>query len=170
VGFNWVFTPNWLLGLEADVSGADLNGTRATNVSPLVAIGWNESVEAFGTARGRLGYVANNWLFYATGGFAWSDDTFTRTQLAQSATSVPVGDVRANSPVRSGWTAGGGVEWGIYRNWTAKIEYLHVDLADQGFGFNTVNAHGTVISRSVDEGQLIIDTVRIGVNYRFGWL
>jgi outer membrane immunogenic protein len=168
-GFNWVFIPNWLLGFEADVSGANLDGTKVTNVSPIVAIGWTEKVDAFGTARGRLGYVANNWLFYATGGFAWSDDTFMRTQLAQSATSVPVGDMRSNSPTRGGWAVGGGVEWGIYRNLTAKIEYLHFNLDDEGFSFNTINNSGIIISRSVDEGRLSIDTIRVGVNYRFGW-
>jgi outer membrane immunogenic protein len=75
-GYNWVVAPNWILGIEADVSGADLNGA----VKKRIGIAYfNEKIDAFGTARGRVGYVADNWLFYGTGGFAWSDDTFTRT-------------------------------------------------------------------------------------------
>ncbi len=87
----------------------------------------------FNWVRGRLGYVANNWLFYGTGGFAWSDDTFTRTQVSAVATSPPLGDVRTNSSTHTGWAAGGGIEYGFARNWTARVEYLHLDLSDQTF-------------------------------------
>src|SRR5260221_553318 len=129
LGFNWVAMPNWLLGIEADVSAADLNGTATYNNRAQ----FNEKVDAFGTVRGRLGYVANNWLFYGTGGFAWSDDTFTRTQVSAVATSPPLGDVRTNSSTHTGWAAGGGIEYGFARNWTARVEYLHLDLSDQTF-------------------------------------
>lgn len=157
-GFNWVAVPNWLLGIEADVSGADLNGT-ATYIGRAQ---FNEKVDAFGTVRGRLGYAANNWLFYGTGGFAWSDDNFTRTQISATATTTPpLGDVRTNSPTRTGWVAGGGVEWGFARNWTARIEYLHLELSDESFSFNPPNN----VFRSIDEGRLGIDTVRVGVSY-----
>jgi outer membrane immunogenic protein len=158
VGYNWVAAPNWLLGVEADVSGADLNGTATyRNFAQ-----FNEKIDAFGTARGRVGYVANNWLFYGTGGFAWSDDTFTRTQLAGN-NAPPVGDVRTNSPTRAGWAAGGGIEYGFARNWTARVEYLHLDLGDESFSFVAPNG----IFRGIDEGRLTIDAVRLGVNYKF---
>jgi outer membrane immunogenic protein len=159
LGFNWVSTPSWLLGIEADVSGADLNGTATYNNRAQ----FNEKVDAFGTVRGRLGYVANNWLFYGTGGFAWSDDTFTRTQVSATATTPPLGDVRTNSPTRTGWAAGGGIEYGFARNWTARVEYLHLDLSDQTFSFTAPNN----IFRSIDEGRLTVDTVRVGVSYLF---
>jgi outer membrane immunogenic protein len=164
-GYNWVATPNWLLGVEADVSGADLNGTEA-NQPASAAIGhvqFNEKIDAFGTVRGRVGYVANNWLFYGTGGFAWSDDTFTRTQLAGVPTSPPTGDVHTNSPTRTGWAAGGGIEYGFAKNWTARVEYLHLDLSDQSFSFVAPNG----VFRGVDEGRLTVDSVRVGLSYLF---
>jgi outer membrane immunogenic protein len=159
LGYNWVALPNWLLGVEADVSGADLNGTATYSNRAQ----FNEKVDAFGTVRGRVGYVANNWLFYGTGGFAWSDDTFTRTQVTQVMGSPPLGDVRTNSPTRTGWSAGGGIEYGFARNWTARVEYLHLDLGDQTFNFIAPNG----VFRSIDEGRLGVDSVRVGVNYKF---
>ncbi len=111
------------------MSAADLNGSAIYNNRAQ----FNEKVDAFGTVRGRLGYVANNWLFYGTGGFAWSDDTFTRTQITAVAGSPPLGDVRTNSSTHTGWAAGGGIEYGFARNWTARVEYLHLDLSDQTF-------------------------------------
>jgi outer membrane immunogenic protein len=151
VGYNWVALPNWLLGIEADVSGTSLSGTATYHGLAQ----FNEKIDAFGTARGRIGYVANNWLFYGTGGFAWSDDTFTRTQLFEN-NSPPAGDVRTNSPTRTGWAAGGGVEYGFAPNWTARVEYLHVDIGDQSFAFTASNG----VFRGIDEGRLTIDTVR----------
>ena len=59
-GYNWPALPNWVLGLEADVSGADLNGTAIASGGHAQ---FNEKIDAFGTGRGRIGYVANNWLF-----------------------------------------------------------------------------------------------------------
>jgi outer membrane immunogenic protein len=159
LGFNWVAMPNWLLGIEADVSGADLSGTATYNNFPQ----FNEKIDAFGTVRGRFGYVANNWLFYGTGGFAWSDDTFTRTQVSAAPGTPPLGDIRTNSPTRTGWAAGGGIEYGFARNWTARVEYLHLGLSDQTFSFTAPNN----IFRSIDEGRLTVDTVRVGVTYLF---
>jgi outer membrane immunogenic protein len=168
LGFNWVAAPNWLLGIEADVSGANLKGTgTASTPGGILASSWTEKVDAFGTVRGRLGYVANNWLFYGTDGFTWSDATMDRTQLATLGGSPLAGFFISNSATRTGWTAGGGIEWGFARNWTARVEYLHLDLSDQTFSFSTTSGNGGIASRTIDEGRLKIDTVRVGVSYLF---
>ena len=67
------------------------------------------------------------------------------------------------SQTRSGWSAGGGIEWGFARNWAARIEYLHLDLSNQTFSSHPPNN----VFRSIDEGRLQADTVRVDVNYLF---
>ena len=69
-----------------------------------------------GTVRGRVGYAWDRVMPYVTGGLA-------------------VGDIEANQlgfagvhDTNVGWTVGGGVEAALAGNWTAKLEYLHVDL------------------------------------------
>jgi outer membrane immunogenic protein len=119
-GYNWQAAPNWLLGIEADVSGAAPKGSGSDRFGS-----FDEKVNAFGTVRGRVGYVVNNWLFYGTGGFGWANDAFTRTP-----TNQPPGP-GANSATRTGWAAGAGIEYGLARNWTLRAEYLHVDLGDR---------------------------------------
>jgi outer membrane immunogenic protein len=74
-----------------------------------------------------------------------------------------LGDVHTNSPTRTGWDAGGGIEYGFAKNWTARLEYLHLDLSDQSFSFTASNG----VFRGVDEGRLSIDSVRVGVSYLF---
>jgi high affinity Mn2+ porin len=56
-----------------------------------------------GTLRGRIGYAPGRWLFYATGGFAWSYDRLTLTNLTTSVSDMPF-------LWRLGWAAGVGIE------------------------------------------------------------
>jgi outer membrane immunogenic protein len=81
---------------------------------------------------------------------------------------VAVGDIKASTPgfagatqTNAGWTAGGGVELALTNNWTAKAEYLHVDLGNMNCGFNCGVAPGNNVSLKSDQ-------VRGGVNFRFG--
>jgi len=76
-----------------------------------------ETVLSSGTVRGRVGYAPGQWLLYATGGFAWTYDWQSLTQVATGNTETPF-------LWRLGWTAGAGVEVPIAPHWTARAEYL----------------------------------------------
>jgi hypothetical protein len=57
-----------------------------------------------------------------TGGFAWTYDQFTRTQLTDSLTgSAPAGTVETSFLGRVGWTVGAGAEVPIAPGWTARF-------------------------------------------------
>jgi outer membrane immunogenic protein len=161
IGYNFMVSPNFLLGVEADVEGTSLKGSVASIDGSNIH---NSKLDDFGTARGRAGFTVNNWLFYGTGGFAWSEGTESRTQVA-SVTSVPPipapgGTVESVSNTRTGWTAGAGVEWGLTQNWTARVEYLYLDLGSATSVFPLSNRQET--------GSLTMNVARFGVNYKFG--
>ena len=120
-------------------------------------------VDWFATARARLGYANAGYLFYVTGGAAWSGVRETAT--AQSDNSVASATVKK---VVAGWAFGGGVEGRLSQNWTVKVEYLHLDFSPTTtttrlattaglLPFDTVS---TVNSRVTD------NIVRVGLNYR----
>jgi outer membrane immunogenic protein len=79
---------------------------------------------------------------------------------------VAYGDIRADqangssSTTKTGWTAGGGVEYGIDRNWSAKLEYLHVDLG-------TATFMGAASGTPTLNVPITDDIVRAGLNYRW---
>ncbi len=82
VGYNWMVTPKWVVGLEGDVSylGIDRTSNNFANslaVGPTAALRVDTSWIA--TARGRVGYSTGPALLYATGGGAWVSvkDSFT---------------------------------------------------------------------------------------------
>ena len=59
-----------LFGLEGDVGNLRLNGSARSH-APFVSGNTSSRTEAdfYLTARGRLGFVADHWLFYGTGGY-----------------------------------------------------------------------------------------------------
>ncbi len=146
-GYNYQFHNNVVLGVEGDVDWAHLSGT---NASAGCVAGCTTSDSWLSTVRGRLGYAFGGILPYVTGGLA-------------------AGDIKASTPgfpgasqTNAGWTAGAGLEFALPGNWSAKAEYLHVDLGRFNCG---VNCNGA----PTDNVSMHNDIVRAGVNYRFGW-
>ena len=142
-GYNAQFG-SWVLGLEGDLDWSDVGGTSNAAGCP----GCGVQNDWLGTARGRVGYAFGNFLPYVTGGLA-------------------VGDVNATAPgftgqtnTQVGWAAGAGAEYALSRNWSAKLEYLHVDLGR--FDCN-VNCGGTPTDNVSSHENL----VRGGINFRF---
>src|SRR6266576_1159398 len=111
IGYNWHVHPNWVLGIEADIQASGANDTFAA---------YKFSNPWFGTVRGRAGYAMNNVLFYGTGGLAFGELRGETFGLSESHTNA-------------GWTAGAGAEFGFAPNWSAKIEYLYVELANSTY-------------------------------------
>ena len=108
---------------------------------------------SFGTVRGRIGYASGNWLFYATGGFAWTYDRLTLTQLASGTTESPF-------LWRLGWVAGIGVEVSVAPHWTANLEYLFTDYSNSSVAFPAAMQRF--------DSSFSLQELRAGLNYRFG--
>lgn len=131
-GYNWQSGP-WVFGIEGDIQATGASDTFAP---------WKFSNPWFGTLRGRAGYAINNVYLYGTGGLAFGELSGQTFGLTESHTNA-------------GWTLGVGAEVGLTQNWSAKIEYLYIDLADSNFAI-------TGASNGYRTGLL-----RAGVNYHF---
>jgi outer membrane immunogenic protein len=158
IGYNFMVTPTWLLGIEADISAASLRSSATDVLAGAINARKNE---LFGTARGRIGYAAGNWLFYGTGGYAWSNESATRTQSVGAINAAIAGTVETASATVGGWVAGGGIEWGLTPNVSIKAEYLHYDFEKSRFVFPLANRRWEDVTSK--------DTVKIGVNWRLNW-
>jgi outer membrane immunogenic protein len=63
--------------------------------------------------------------------------------------------------------ADAGIEWAFAANWTLRGEYLHLDLGHTDVvGTSLLTPINTIIYRF----DYQIDTVRVGVNYKFDGL
>ena len=159
-GYNYMLPNRLLVSTEIDASFPNFQnsagisiGGGATLASPFGPETYRETVLSMGTVRGRIGYAPGQWLFYATGGFAWTYDRLTLTNVVTGTTDMPF-------LWRLGWTAGAGVEAPVVPHWTARIEYLFTDYGNESVLF--ANAGQTFSSNwSVQE-------LRAGLNYQFG--
>ncbi|MGA9891510.1 MAG: carbohydrate porin [Xanthobacteraceae bacterium] len=166
-GYDYMTASRWLFGVQADVSFPSFVG--GTNTISSIATGTVselERVEFSGHVLGRVGYApsfaAGHWLFYATGGLAFSYDQFTRTQLA----GTPAGGAAVPGTIenvflapRVGGAVGGGVQVALPAHWTAQLQYLFTDYG------NTTVAFPAGAQRFTSD--LTLHELTLGLNYRF---
>jgi len=153
VGYNWQAPGSpWVFGVELDGQGTSQDATwngivggggGGAAVSQATSLPW------FMTARGRVGYAfAPTWMVYVTGGGAWGEVKSTVTAAGPGTTTW--------DETRGGWVIGAGIEGSINRQWSWKVEYLHIDL---GSG-NTV-----LFGMAPASLGLTNDIGRVGVNF-----
>jgi outer membrane immunogenic protein len=132
-GYNWQFG-QFVAGGEADLNVSDAEDTFAP---------WQFSNPWYGTLRGRAGVAIGNTLLYGTAGLAYGEMTVqTPGNLTESKTSF-------------GLVGGGGVEVGFSPRWSAKAEWLYLDLGNRAYSLTGAS------------NGLTANLLRLGVNYHF---
>jgi outer membrane immunogenic protein len=145
VGYNYQMN-QVVLGVEGDIDWADISGT-ATTATGVCSLGCTTKNSWLGTVRGRVGYAADRFMPYLTGGLALGDIKASLPGFAGGSTT------------NAGWTIGGGIEFAIAGHWTAKAEYLYVDLGN----FNC----GIACGAGTQNVSFTANLLRGGLNYRF---
>jgi len=160
IGYDYMLPNRVVLGAQLDVSfpgfprnGLSIGGTSIFSTPDIGLASFSENVLHFGTLRGRVGYAPGNWLVYGTGGFAWTYDQLTLTQLTDGTADAPF-------LWRLGWVAGLGVEWAFAPNWSANVEYLYTRYGNSSVMFPNAGLQFT--------SDFSLQQVRAGLNYRFG--
>jgi outer membrane immunogenic protein len=194
LGYNWQLANRWIAGFEADTQGlvtdaggsssrysaADVSGFAGHSVGTDLSV--TKRIDFLGTVRGRLGYLVEpRLLVFGTGGFAFGHAK-SSLSISQNLIGTGLGNLEASfgttssvSRMLGGWTLGGGFEWMLAPNWSAKVEYLYYDLG-------TVTASGQLADRIVSPSPpqtyyFVNDVqsttrfngkiVRVGLNHRF---
>jgi iron complex outermembrane recepter protein len=146
-----------VFGVEADGDWADASGFGTFTAAGLCAGGCLTKNTWLSTVRGRVGYALDRFLVYGTAGAAFGN-------VQASFSNDPV-----SSATEAGWTVGAGVEVAFAPNWSARAEYLFVDLANGSCTTNCAiaDASGTPVIPNVAV-KFNESIVRGGVSYRFG--
>jgi outer membrane immunogenic protein len=177
IGYNQQWT-SFVLGIEGDISSFRFNQSAFTTGNPFDVVppfavqnvaNFNTNVRTswLATARARLGYAADRVLFYGTGGAAFANVSFSNSYHGHS----PLGagdefEATSASQTKTGWAAGGGIDYALATNWIVSVEYLHVDLgliAASGLG-TTGNANTATMNFST---KMRSDLARGGIAYKF---
>jgi outer membrane immunogenic protein len=182
-GDNYQFANRWVGGFESDIQGitggnhtstlfsqatADVAGVGFSTNQNLTA---SKSLDWLATDRVRLGYlISPTFLAYGTGGVAYGT---TRVSVAIAQTVSPGFSSGASfgnfDKTLAGWTAGGGVEWLFYPNWSLKVEYLYYDMGHVNFTMsplvNSVGGVPVTVGAGSSSTRFNGNIVRAGLNY-----
>jgi high affinity Mn2+ porin len=153
VGYNYRVPSGLLFGVEADISFPNYltsNSVVSSIVTASSAV--TEQWDDVATMRGRVGYAAGPWLFYATGGLAFAGARFRNPPV--------IGDDAKILRTLLGWAAGAGVEYGFAPHWSAKLEYLYSRFGNANISFPA----GPQYASSLD-----FQAVRVGLNRKIDW-
>jgi outer membrane immunogenic protein len=179
IGYNWQ-QRNWVFGLEADIQGSLQKGSTtfvcptgvcsppfgllAVFPGPAIDGTLNQKLKWFGTVRARAGVLVEPTLLaYATGGLAYGS---IKSELTLAIPSSA--DIFSSSTTKVGWTVGAGVEKMLGGNWSAKLEYLYMDLGTVSNSFaTTIPALGGGLIGLNTSSKITDNILRVGLNYTF---
>jgi outer membrane immunogenic protein len=184
IGANYEFVP-WVFGVEGSFTDSAIDGSTLITCSgcvvqvpapPPATPGttipetlsqerFTSQAQWFAAVTGRLGYAANDWLFYAKAGGAWMEVRYTEDLLSAGlgAVQIPPGTTVKTQVLtdnRAGFTVGAGIELGLVENLSAKIEYDFYDFGSKNYPFHAI----TPVSVKSD-----LHTLTVGLNYKFNW-
>jgi len=145
IGYNYQIH-QVVLGAEGDIDWSSIKGTTTAVTCPA---GCTTSDSWLSTLRGRVGYSLDRFLPYVTGGGAFGNINASTPGLA------------GGTATNAGWTVGAGLEFAITPHWSAKAEYLYVDLGKFNCGA------GCAAGAVTDNVSFTTNLVRGGINYRF---
>ena len=180
-GYNWQGGANWLVGFEADfqasaqkTTGCLLACLTFPGGSPTTTFASTQSLDYFGTVRGRFGFVDRGNLFYVTGGGAYGHVNQS-LDFHEAGSNFNFQATAATSENKFGWVVGAGAESSLGGNWTARVEYLYMNLGNVQTALNGVlpaaaagiNVPAPPFTQSATT-SLHDNIVRAGLNYRFG--
>lgn len=164
VGLTWGM--NWqrgalVFGTESDFSYSTIGGSTAGTVSACGGAPARCDFELrwLGTSRLRVGWAVDRFLPYITAGLA------SGRLHGEEGTSILAGRFGEGNRSRFGWTVGAGLEMMVAPKWTAKVDYLYVDLGDRHV-FDSLVA-GVLVPQRVDVNAHV---VRFALKYRFDWV
>ena len=181
IGFNWqVPNSNWVLGVEADISGFDSDGTNTCFAASALTINATCRVrpEVAGTLTGRIGYAvgpSGHTLIYGKGGVAGA---YNKIDMAQNFGGIAtLTNFNSQSATLWGGTFGGGVEQALTPAWSLKLEYDYLVLGNKNVS-NVGSATcppfaggcGPVVFVPPGTSSFTqnIQEVKIGLNYKWG--
>ena len=158
-----------VLGAEGTFTWSNISGTHVTpSLLPTISENSTSRPRWYATATGKIGYAANDFLFYAKGGAAWMNVHYIQ--------DVAVGGGQSSQTIidtRSGFTVGGGVEYGITENLSARVEYDFLDFGTKNYTFGNLSvtpvggaATPLVLPVAIRSSTSLITA---GIDYRFTW-
>jgi opacity protein-like surface antigen len=174
IGYNVQAAGGLVIGVEADVSG--LAGKEVTTTGPVpyppgptltyTVTNTLDPKVTYGV-KGKLGFAAGDMMFYATGGWSW-----TQADIAVDILSnANYHKTAAMSHTFDGWQVGGGIEQRVSPNLSLRLDYAYSDQGD--VTYDTAYAAGSAFAppafnyTETYTQDFRMHLLRVGINMHF---
>jgi outer membrane immunogenic protein len=165
VGVRYQLNNNFVVGVEGRAAWADLRDTDSLPNANFPTLSETLRVRSLYSITGQVGYAWNQALLYVKGGWAGADTNWHANAPTAVAPNTPF--TASQSENNDGWTVGVGVDYKIWNNVIAGIEYDHYDLGYAGFLAPVSN--GGTPAFVTNTSRLTIDSVVGRLSYQFNW-
>lgn len=160
-GYNWQ-SSSWVYGVETDLSAMRLNSAMNTGLTDgITTATTNADVDWYGTVRGRLGWAQGPLLFYGSGGLAYG-----RVDLNSSMAMPGLTLNTQTSSVKTGWVAGGGIDYLWTPNLILGVQYQYVDLGSVNLASSITVFGPTSLAQSAN-AHARFQVVTAGISWLF---
>jgi len=161
VGFNYQIGAI-VLGVEGDIGGSNAKAGKACPNVVGFFFTCETHIDTLGSVTARVGYAWDRTLVYVKGGWAAGD---VELRLVPNATGGLLGFAppAVGSKTADGFTVGGGFEFGLTPNLSAKAEYMYFDFGTDRY---TLGGIGGIPVDADVKGNV----AKVGLNYRFSSL
>jgi len=162
-GYNWQQS-TWVYGLETDLAGTGLKSSMTGGLTGTGCTGdaasTNAQVDWYGTLRGRLGFTANNFLIYGTGGLAYGGVKLNSTHTASNTTTSA-----SVSQTKGGFVVGAGIDYILLPNFVLNLGYQYVDLGSLSLASSATS--GGITSVQTANANARFHVLMAGLSWRF---
>jgi outer membrane immunogenic protein len=174
-GYNWQLSNAWVIGIEGDWSWSSLGQHRFQNGNvfllappaffPNNFFTMSSNVLWLASVRGRLGYSWDRYLFYVTGGVAWTEHSRSaQLKFADNSTET----VNNFNTTDTGFVLGAGAEAMVARSWMLRAEYLYYDFdTARSVTAGCVGICAGVTATTFTWDDLSVHVLRLGLSYKF---
>jgi opacity protein-like surface antigen len=184
LGYNWQVAPRWVVGLQADASYLDSNGTYTCMQASAEIVGSNCQVSprVLASLTGRVGFLVDplgRTLIYGKGGGAWMNsdisitpnNSFGPPKFADAPATGPETNGHGNA---WGWTVGAGIERALTPAWSVGLEYDYYRFATAYVSTpDTISSTGgatpafNTVAGSAAGATQDIQVVKLALNYHW---
>jgi outer membrane immunogenic protein len=168
IGYNWQPTPYTLIGLENDFGYLHLKGSAIQNPPPFGRVDTVASTKIgdwYDAYTARIGAVDGHAMFYVKGGGVSVKYASGVVDSNAAGTTINA----TTSKTLTGWTAGGGIEYGIDLHWSVKAEYSVLGIARNVTSCGTAFLFGVtpLATLCTTTHSPDVQLITVGLNYRF---
>jgi outer membrane immunogenic protein len=161
IGCDYQFTSNFLLGIEGSASGGNISGKTTVALPNVITPAgdtatFKTSTDFLMSATARVGYTWDRWLLYAKGGVAGAGNKYSVFDAAPSYDFEGLEN-------RIGWTAGAGIEWALWEDWSVRLEYDYYSFGQRNVTFIDSTFNGGALGP--ENIKQTIQVIKLGVNF-----